>query len=287
VNFVARVTTAGDPLKEAVVEIVSDERGQPVTIATGKVVDGALSVNGNPGPVWGIQIDKQPVIAIPVSVEGDTVNLGDIDMVADGVAWPAFHAIDGRVFGIPRIPRPKATTTTAASLAGIAFQPADITRLATLDRSAIAFGELYGNTARQLDVAATTGASRFALAGATVTLKGIATTTADDIGLKFPTPEAPIDGAPVSEISFTIQPKTSAAAAPPTAASTSAPNLVGYTREFAVRKAAASSFLTEISHEIVSTDSDAGRVIRQLPPPGASLPAGGLIRVFVGKREGS
>jgi hypothetical protein len=291
VNVVARVNTPDGPLKEAAVEIVSGVKGQPVTIGTGKVNDGLLDVSADPGPVWGLRIDGQPVVGFPVSFDGSTVDLGDIDMLRDGVLWPAFHAVDGRVYGVPRASQSKTPTTTVRS-AFTTIRPAlatGTTTVSTGERSAIPIGELYGNTAQQLDVAARMPSSRFALAGATVILKGVASVSGDAIGLKLPTPEAPPDGAPVSEVSFTIQPRSSAAPSTPQTAPTalSVPNLVGYTREFAIRKAAVAGFITEVNNEIVATDVDAGRVIRQLPPARAALPSGGLIRLYIGKRGGS
>jgi len=288
VNFIARINSPDGPLKEASVEVVSPVRGELVVIGTGKIVDGALELKADPGPVWGLRVDGQPIVGFPVSFDGSTIDLGDIDMVRDGVTWPAFHAADGRVYGLPRTVQPSTATMPLFSVrralaANILASPAGV-------RTAIPIGDLYGNTAQQLDVAARTVPLRFALAGATVTLKGVAGVSGDAVGLTLPNSETPPDGTPVSEVSFTIQPKSSAAAAPSaqTAPTVSAaPNLVGYTREFAMRKAVAAGFVSEVNNEIVATDLDAGRVVRQLPAPGGDVPRGGLIRLYVGKRGGS
>jgi len=291
VNVVARVNTPDGPLKEAAVEIVSGVKSQVVTIGTGKVVDGLLDVSAEPGPVWGLRVDGQPIVGFPVSFDGSRIDLGDIDIVREGVPWPAFHAVDGRVYGVPRAIQSKpAATTTLRSALGVRLPLATGTATLSMgERNAIPIGELYGNTAQQLDVAVRVPASRFSLAGATVTLKGVAGVSGDALGLKLPTPDAPPDGAPVSEVSFTIQPRSSAAPSTPQTApmAAAAPNLVGYTREFAIRKAAAAGFFTEVNHEIIATDVDAGRVIRQLPPAHAAVPSGALIRLYVGKRGGS
>ena len=54
-----------------------------------------------------------------------------------------------------------------------------------------------------------------------------------------------------------------------------------------MRKAVAAGFVSEVNNEIVATDLDAGRVVRQLPAAGSDVPRGGLIRLYVGKRGGS
>ncbi len=284
-NFIARVNGADGPLKEATVEVVSPVRGELVVIGTGKIVDGALDLKADPGPVWGLRIDGQPIVGVPVSFDGSTIDLGDIDLVRDGVPYRAFHAVNGLVYGLPRT-IPSNTTIPLFSVrralaTNIAASPIG-------ERTAIPIGDLFGNTAQQLDVAAKTVPLRFALAGATVTLKGVAGVSGDSVGLTLPNSETPPDGTPVSEVSFTIQPKSSAAAPAQTApAASAAPNLVGYTREFAMRKAAAAGFVCEVNNEIVATDLDAGRVVRQLPAAGSDVPRGGLIRLYVGKRGGS
>jgi hypothetical protein len=286
VNFIARVNNADGPLKEAIVEVVSPVRGELVVIGTGKIVDGALDLKADPGPVWGLRIDGQPIVGVPVSFDGSTIDLGDIDLVRDGVPYRAFHAVNGLVYGLPRtIP----SNTTIPLFSVRRALATNIVASPIGERTAIPIGDLFGNTAQQLDVAAKTVPLRFALAGATVTLKGVAGVSGDSVGLTLPNSETPPDGTPVSEVSFTIQPKSSAAApsAQTAPAASAAPNLVGYTREFAMRKAAAAGFVCEVNNEIVATDLDAGRVVRQLPAAGSDVPRGGLIRLYVGKRGGS
>ena len=285
-NFIARVNNADGPLKEAIVEVVSPVRGELVVIGTGKIVDGALDLKADPGPVWGLRIDGQPIVGVPVSFDGSTIDLGDIDLVRDGVPYRAFHAVNGLVYGLPRtIP----SNTTIPLFSVRRALATNIVASPIGERTAIPIGDLFGNTAQQLDVAAKTVPLRFALAGATVTLKGVAGVSGDSVGLTLPNSETPPDGTPVSEVSFTIQPKSSAAApsAQTAPAASAAPNLVGYTREFAMRKAAAAGFVCEVNNEIVATDLDAGRVVRQLPAAGSDVPRGGLIRLYVGKRGGS
>jgi hypothetical protein len=148
------------------------------------------------------------------------------------------------------------------------------------------FGDLFGSTARQLAVAANTVSSNFTLAGATVTLKGVPSATQDAISLEFPTPEVAASGVGLSEISFSIRPKVEAPPAEPPHPGTTVPDLTGYTRELAIRKAVAAGFITEINNEIVGGAANAGKVIRHLPPPGASLASGGLIRLYIGMSGG-
>jgi len=118
VNVVARVNTPDGPLKEAAVEIVSGVKSEVVTIGTGKVVDGLLDVSAEPGPVWGLRVDGQPIVGFPVSFDGSRIDFGDIDIVREGVLWPAFHAVDGRVYGVPRAIQSKPAATSALMTSG-------------------------------------------------------------------------------------------------------------------------------------------------------------------------
>ena len=279
-KFTARVTAATGPLRKGRVEIVSMKGSRRVTIGTGTVADGTLSATADPGPVWGVRIDRQAIVAFPISVAGDVVDLGEIVMVDGGLAWPAFHATDGRVYGIPRAARPGKSPAARLALADD-----DMTRPV----SKMTFAEMFSSTARQMAEATTTSGTNLALGGATVTLKGLASRDADAIALEFPTPEVAAGNPELSVLSFSIQPPAETNGAPPVQPppSPTVPYLIGYTRDLAVRKAALAGFITEVNSEIVGDAADTGTVVRQIPSRDAPLPAGGLIRLFIGKGKGS
>jgi hypothetical protein len=287
-KFVARVAATDGPLASGRVEIVSSEGGGAVTIGKGDVTHGTLSATIDAvTSVWGIWINRRAVVAFPVSVEGEVVDLGEIVMVPDGLPWPAFHAEDGRVYGIPRAAQALASAPGPAP----PDPPVDPKPLPTGDplprlTSRMTLGEMFGSTARQLAVASNTVSSNFTLAGATVTLKGVPSATQDAISLEFPTPEVAATGVGLSEISFSIRPKVETPAAEPAHPGTTVPDLIGYTRELAIRKAVAAGFITEINNEIVGDAANAGKVIRHLPRPGAALASGGLIRLYIGMSGG-
>jgi PASTA domain-containing protein len=292
VKFTAQVAAPDGPVKSASVEIVGAEGGTPTTIGKGMITDGVLSADADAGAVWGVWIDKRAVIAFPVSSTAEVVDLGEIVLVGDGLPWPAFHAPDGRVYGVPR-----AAVAKDASAGGSASAtPVTSPRMVPIDEpmprvvSKMTFGDLVGNTARQLADAATTVRSNFVLSGATVTLKGVPSGTEDAISLEFPTSDVAASGVGLSELSFSIRPTVEAPPPQPTQPAPSGspvPDLTGYTRELAVRKAAAAGFIAEVNNAIVTDAAEAGRVIRQRPEAGSALASHGVIRLYIGKRGGS
>lgn len=290
-KFVARVASPDGPLQQGEVEIIApDGRGDTVSIGRGTVADGSLSATADAGAVWGIWIDQRAVVAFPVSSTGELVDLGEIVMVPGGLPWPAFHAADGRVYGIPRAAQPKETAPSTATVSAPAAAPQAklAAEAVAAPRGRMTFGDMFGSTARQLAGAASTENSNFVLGGATVTLKGVASATEDAISLDFPTQEMAASGAGLSELSFSIRPKGEAAApAQPAPSGSLVPDLIGYTRELALRKAAVAGFIAEVNNEIVADPAKAGRVLRHLPAPGGPLAPGGLIRLYIGKMGGT
>lgn len=277
-KFTARVGTAQGPVESGRVEMVTIEGRELVTIGRGKLTDGTLTLDADPGAIWGIRIDQKAIVALPISATTEPVDLGDIVMIADGLRWPVFHSPDGKVYGVPaavlarKLDVPPAEPPTPPD--------AGTPRV----RGKMTFGDMFGTTARQLATAAAATRSNFALSGATVTLKGLPSATEDAISLEFPAAEALVNSTGLSEVSFSIKARGDASApAEPPPAGPSVPNLVGYTREFALRKAAAAGFVTEVNSEIVSRGTDAGCVVRHLPAAGTELNAGGLIRLYIGK----
>jgi len=281
VRLVARVLTPDGPLATGRVAVLAPEgEREAVRIGEGKVSDGILAATADPGAVWALSIDDRAVVAFPMSSVNDVVDLGEIMMLREGIAWRAFHARDSRVYGIPRALFREEVATPPAGDPGTTPEPLPV-------RKRMTFGDMFGTTARQLAVAAAAETTNFAISAATITLKGVPSATENAISLEFPTAEVAATGAGLSELSFSIKPKADAPspAAPPAEQPPQAavPDLVGYTREFAIRKATSAGFVTEVSTVLVRDDSDTGRVVRHLPPPGAALTPGGLIRLYVGK----
>jgi hypothetical protein len=255
-------------------------------IGTGSVRDGALSASAEPGAVWGLLIDGLPVVAFPVSSDGEVVDLGEILILAEGLPWPAFHAKDGRVYGIARAAReataaPAPVVPQPPGVAGeaIGAGPAPVLR------TRMTFGEMFGSTARQLASAADTLQTRFVLSDATVRLKGVPSAGQDALSLEFPSADVAATAVGLSEVAFSIRASREAVApAPAPVAGASVPQLVGYTRELALRKAATAGFVAELSHELTANAGDEGRVVRQLPGAASLSTPGGLIRLYIGKR---
>lgn len=282
--FEGRVlTSSGAPLAQGSVSVV----GPKGVIGKGAVREGALSAEAEADAAWGLLIDGKPIVAIPVTVEGDRMSLGDIALSDKGVRLAAFHAPDGIVFGLPAALLQRATSTETLSRT-------DLTATTTATAPApapvgittgLTFSGLIGSAAKQLgDVTReTTGLN---LTGATVTLKGIPNVTAEAVGLDFPTPELAATGAGLSQISFTLKPQGETAP-PPTPTGPTMPDVIGYARELAARKLTSLGRATEFTTEIVRNAADQGRVVRSLPPPGAPLPVGAAIRLFIGKHEAS
>jgi hypothetical protein len=278
VKFIARVAAADGSPAQGVVEVVSAEGERLIPIGRGRIVAGSLSATADPRAIWGLRIEQRAVVATPVSVVGDVVDLGEIVIVPNGIVCPAFHATDGRVYGIP-----KALQARGAIRPPTGDPTATPEAPATPTKSRMTFGDLFGSTARQLATAAATTQSQFAIASATVTLKGVPSATEDAISLEFPTAEVAASGVGLSEVSFSMKPQGAGAAVPLPPAGPVTPDLTGYTRDLAIRKAAAAGFITEVSNELVSDAASSGTVIRHLPPAGTALALGSLIRLYVGK----
>ena len=295
-KFDARILSAdGVPLAKAgVVMVVPTSRG-PQELARGVVVDGALSMEAEPGPVWGLVVDGRPILAFAVFADDATADLGNIAFLAQGVRFPAFHAPDGVVFGVPAALRGQAgreesiiADPTTPPIISPAPQPLPENGDTTPIRSALTMGGLVGSAAQQLSAAALPE-STVRMTGATVKLKGIPTMTEDALGLAFPSEQLAATGAGLSEISFTLLPQIEMIPPPrpPQPTGPKVPNLVGYTRELATRKLAAMGMIGEVHNEITRDPARAGRVIRHIPAAGAAASDGTVVRLFVGKHGGA
>ncbi len=264
----------GTPLVKALVEVVIPREREVAVVAQGIVDRGSLAMDlpGDVGMVWGLRIGGAPVHVAVVFSDGDTLDLGVIRLLAQPVALKLFHAPDGSVRGLPvELAGPRST------------EPDPDTSI--VEPTRMTFGEVFGSTARQLGAIAADPTSGLTLTNANITLKGIPTASNDSVGLEFPSLSA-IGSTPLSELSFTLRPRTiSGGTTVPTGPP--APGLVGYTRELAMRKVAAAGLVAEVSHEIVADPARVGRVTRQVPPAGAQVPAGRVVRLFIGKNDES
>ena len=265
------VFPGGEPVELAPVEVIAYVEGQLKSMGSGKVTRGVLEASADLSAVWGLLIDNQPVVHFAQAVDPELIDVGELVLWPDGVDWKAFHAPQGRVFGGPRAVErtPRADVPPAA-------QPR------------MTFATMVGNAAQQLSGTLATHKT-FALAGASVTLKGVPTATEDAIGLEFPTRELAEKGIGLSEVSFSLKPKqaTVVSEPPPQPSGPRVPDLGGYTRELAVRKLSAAGYIADVSSEIVAEPARVGRVLRQLPAAQAAHPTGGLVRLYVGKQGGS
>lgn len=270
-KLVGRVVGAdGAPLEKASAEVVAQRDGSLSVVAQGSVQAGDLAVDlpGDFGMAWGLWINGAPVLAVVTTATVEVLEVGVVRMLAQPLAMTAFHAPDGRVHGLPEGLRAAGSTSGD----NIALEPTRMT-----------FGDMFGSTARQLGSVSADPSSGLTLTGASITLRGVPTASADAVGLEFPSLSAIGSGTPLSELSFSLRPRPVSGGILPTGPV--APALTGYTRELALRKVAAAGLVAEVSHEIVSTESRVGRVTRQVPAAGAVVTPGQVVRLFIGKND--
>jgi hypothetical protein len=276
-RFVARVaTTGGEPLSGVKVELLT----LAGSLAEGVLKGGklALSIEGTVPPVWALAFDGQPVLAFPVKATDDVVDLGEIVTSPDGWPWPAFHAPDGRVFGVPR------------ALPELTAEPGDgqpSTPETTIDfAKAVPLRVLLDSSTQQLEHVAT-AADRLKLTGATVTVRGLPSGSGSDFSLSFPEAELAKNADGLSELSFALRPDVSRPLdTPPAQPTTALPDLTGYTRDLAVRKLATAGLAVTVASEVVTEPRMVGRVVRQTPPAGHPADPEVPVQIFIGKAAG-
>jgi hypothetical protein len=229
-----------------------------------------MDLPGDVGMAWGLRIGGVPVHVAVQFADTDVLDVGVIRLLAQPVALNVFHAPEGSVRGLPvALAGPRST------------EPEPDTSI--VEPARMTFGEVFGSTARQLGAIAADPTTGLTLTGANITLRGIPTASNEAVGLEFPSLGA-IGTTPLSELSFTLRPRTfGGETTVPTGPA--APGVVGYTRELAMRKVAAAGLVAEVSHEIVADPSRVGRVTRQVPPAGALVSAGRVVRLFIGKND--
>jgi len=286
-KLVALVTRGGQPLPKGKAELVALEEGELVVLRSGRIADGRVSLTAELGPVWGLRVDGLAVLAAPLAgAKETTIDLGEIALLAQPLALAAFHAPDGRVHGVPRALASQATSARAASPAAAPSAERD---LADAGKVSLSIGTLLGSAAEQLRPSAV-APSGFQLGAASVTIKGVPTTTADALGLILPSvADLASGGAGMSEVSFDLRPSIEGPR-PDEPIEPSGPvlsDVVGYSRELALRKLAALGYLAHVRSEIVSDPTLEGRVVRQIPKAGAAYAAGAVVALFVAKQAES
>lgn len=291
-KLIARVLRAdGSLLQKGSVEVVTLQDGGLRGCGSGRIAKGRLSVKSEVVALWALRIDGLPVWAVPVSVDGDTLDLGDIALLPQPVALPAFHAEAGGVHGLPGalVARLVAQDAAKGAATARAAAPIPVPLPDTGDsKSGMTFGTMLGSTAKQLRDSVVQDAG-FRLKSASITLKGVPTATEEAIGLVFPSAAELVNGGiGLSVLSFELNPKIEpVSTTPPAPSGPAVPPLVGYTRELAVRKLAALGYLAQVQGEIVRDVAMAGRVVRQLPESKTVHPAGAVVNLFVGKDAGA
>ncbi len=287
-KLIARVLRAdGSLLPKGRVEVVTLQDGGLRGCGSGRIAKGRLSVQSEVVALWALRIDGLPVWAVPVSVDGDTLDLGDIALLAQPVALPAFHAEAGEVHGLPGALAARLVVQDAAQGAASVRAAAPVP-VPPDSKSGMTFGTMLGSTAKQLRDSVVQDAG-FRLKSASITLKGVPTATEEAIGLVFPSAAELVNGGiGLSVLSFELNPKVEpVGTTPPVPSGPAVPPLVGYTRELAVRKLAALGYLAQVQGEIVRDAGLAGRVVRQLPESKTVHPAGAVVNLFVGKDAGA
>jgi hypothetical protein len=264
----------GRPLESGIAEVVTvDARGRLERLAQSEVARGIVEMDVELPAVWAVSINQQPVLTYPVSATSESVDLGEIALLERGLRAAVFHAPEGLVFAVPT--RPPASTPSETPVRAVAVS------------AGLTFGGMVGSTARQLS-GLTAGTEEFRVTGASVRVKGVPIVTDEAMALEFPNAELAASGAGLSELSFTLKgPEAAATTTTTTPSGLLAPSLLGYGRELALRKIAALGLFGDVSTVITDAATDAGRVVRQIPPPGDPVAPGSIIRLFIGKHGGA
>lgn len=270
-KLVATLTSDGTMAVAGAVVVVVSPFG---TIGRGKVVQGQLVASAELGAVWGLLVDGRPIAAFVVSVDGETVDLGELIQVPEGWPIPQFHAKDGLVFAVPRslrALRANSASRLAANVPGVTEKGAT-------------FGGLVGSVAQQIG-GINSLKSGVSLMDAKVSLKGIPMSSSEALGLNFPSADVAATGVGLSELAFTLKPERSVSdsGTPPTTA-TVVPDVVGYTRDLAVRKLSKTGLVADTVTQLVSLNAQNGRILRQVPVPGTAVSPGAIVRLFLGKQ---
>jgi hypothetical protein len=280
-RIVARITTMdGEPVSGVKVEVLTVGGSlAPGVVKSGRLT---LSFDDTLPAAWALALDGQPVLAFPVKASADTIDLGEIVTSPDGWRVPAFHAPDGRVFGVPR------------ALAELKPQPVEEQPVeeppqeTTIDfAKAVPLRVLLESSTKQLG-AVSTAADRLQLTGATVTVRGLPSGSGSDFSLSFPEADLAKNASGLSELSFALRPDRAGRIDTPVTPETTnpLPDLTGYTRDLAARKLAAAGLAVTVASEVVTEPRAVGRVVRQTPAAGRAGDPEVPVQIFIGKAAG-
>jgi PASTA domain len=319
VKITAQVTDAdGKPLVSARVDVVAD--GQ--VLSSGIVKDGALVVSVlNPlPPVWGLAIDGQPILAFPVTAV-ESVDMGEIVLIPQGLALPAFHAPEGRVYGAPTATFRAVTATAAPTRRMVAPELASTNTFAPVTSAPpvtsalpvapatpgpvlgqpvgpavtpalidfltpVPLKVLFDSTAQQL-ANVLDNSQRVKFTGATVTVRGLPAGSGSDLSLQFPSADLAKNASGLSELSFALRPDVAGTVTTKPPPASPLPDLSGYTRDLAIRKLGSVGLSADVASEVVADPHAVGRVVRQVPKAGAPADPDALVQLFIGKAGGA
>jgi hypothetical protein len=279
-RIVARITTVdGEPVSGVKAEVLTvDGSLAPGVVKSGRLT---LSFDDTLPAAWGLALDGQPVLAFPVKASADIIDLGEIVTSPDGWRVPAFHAPDGRVFGVPR------------ALAELKPQPVEEPPVEEPPETTIDFAKavplrvLLDSSTKQLGAVAM-AADRLQLTGATVTVRGLPSGSGSDFSLSFPEADLAKNASGLSELSFALRPDRAGRIDTPVTPETTnpLPDLTGYTRDLAARKLAAAGLAVTVASEVVTEPRAVGRVVRQTPAAGRAGDPEVPVQIFIGKAAG-
>lgn len=278
-KFSAQVMTAdGRPLVKGEVSVHTQRGARLLRCGSGHVQAGQLSAEADDqlGPCWGLRIDGRAVLAWAKQQSGDQVELLPLQMLAEPLALPAFHALRGQVWGLPRALQgvEPIRQGEAASRAGSATSQVRSRALP------VAMSELVADAAAQIHRGAS-GSAGLQLSVANVRLSGLGAKVGEQLSMQFPSTAEELASAAVTSVELTFSPAAVEAAPPTPPPVPTVPQVTGYTRELAVRKLAAAQYAAQVRVAATSSERDAGRVLRQLPVAGQPLLAGQVVLLFV------
>ena len=285
-RIVARITTMdGEPVSGVKVEVLTVAGSlAPGVVKSGRLT---LSFDDTLPAAWGLALDGQPVLAFPVKATADTIDLGEIVTSPDGWRVPAFHAPDGRVFGVPRALaelKPQPVEEQPVEEQPVEEPPHET----TIDfAKAVPLRVLLDSSTKQLGAVAT-AADRLQLTGATVTVRGLPSGSGSDFSLSFPEADLAKNATGLSELSFSLRPDRAGRIDTPVTPETTnpLPDLTGYTRDLAARKLAAAGLAVTVASEVVTEPRAVGRVVRQTPAAGRAGDPEVPVQIFIGKAAG-
>lgn len=324
------VDANGEGLPSRPIEVVTpDGAGGLKRLASSKTFpDGTVKIAADlPAlPAFGLLIDERPVLAPVASAEGDVLHVGTLVLTEapqDGFAL--FHAPEGQVWGLPEglwkrlvdapvvsppPPTDDGTLDTATPADGTADTTPDdaATEPASLGSVLEGTGAALSRASDSLDVAN----SSFVMGDVQLKVKGVAVAGSDGTMRLALVDTANLSAVPaeyLSELSVGFSPTRGGTTKAPATGSLSTgttdsgtgttptptgpvlPDLIGYTRELALRKLAARGLEGSVDHVAVDPTGPGarhvGRVVRQSPPAGAPLVAGTSVRLFIGLADRS